>query len=246
MKINADIVTAATADGPMAILVKRPTTGTWPKILMFHDGPGIRAATHEFGAKLAATGYEVLIPDLYHRHGSMIGYELQEREADPSLVEHLWEMLSSLTDDGIQADMDTTLRHFAIPPTEAMGTIGFCVGARASFRTMIRFPQQFVVGAFWHPSYLVDNEPDSPHLSAAEVSVPLFIGLGGADQMQPVEGHRLFLDAIEPLEHVEVEVIDGADHGFSWPGWPSYHHEAATRCFERTTELFASCLQGAG
>ena len=110
MEVLSEILEAPTPSGPMAILRKRPAAaGSWPKVVMFHDGPGVRNATHEFAEKLAAEGYDVAVPDLYHRHGRLIGYELHEREADPSLVDRLRELLATLTDEGIQADLDVTL-----------------------------------------------------------------------------------------------------------------------------------------
>ena len=163
----------------MAILHKRPRDeGDWPTVVMFHDGPGVRNATHVFAAKLAAEGYAVAVPDLYHRHGRMIGFEPEERAADPALVDRLWELLASLTDAGIQSDLDATLAALRIDPSERLGAIGFCVGARAAFRTLMRLPDQFAAGALWHPSFLADDEADSPHLSAGALTRPLFIGIG--------------------------------------------------------------------
>jgi carboxymethylenebutenolidase len=213
---------------------------------MFHDGPGVRRATHEFAAKLAAKGYEVAVPDLYHRHGRLIGFEPDEREADPTLVDRLWELLGSLTDGGIQADLDVTLETLASDPSERLGVIGFCLGARAAFRTMMRLPERFVAGAMWHPSFLTDDEPDSPHLTARSLRQPLFVGIGAADEMQPIELHQRFLDAVEPLAQVEIEVFPGADHGFTWPGWPTYNENAAAGCFRKTTALFQTHLGLAG
>lgn len=244
-RVHADVVEAVTADGPMAVLRKRPGDGRdRPTVVMFHDGPGVRGATHEFAEKLAAEGFEVLVPDLYHRHGRLIGYERHEREADPSLVERLWALLASLTDAGTQDDLDATLAAAGVGPDERLGVIGFCVGARAAFRTLLRLPEQFVAGAMWHPSFLVDDDPDSPHLTAAALSRPLYIGIGDADRMQPIEGHRPFLDAVAPLDHVELEVFVGAGHGFTWPGWPDYDRDAAEGCFAKTVDLFRSNLAG--
>jgi carboxymethylenebutenolidase len=255
MDVCSEIVDAPTAEGPMAVLRKRPSEhpgdqpgerpragGTWPRIVMFHDGPGIRRATHDFAARLAAEGYDVAVPDLYHRHGRMIGFEPHEREADPTVVDRLWALLGSLTDGGVQDDLDATLEALGVPPEERLGTVGFCVGARAVFRTLMRLPERFVAGAMWHPSYLVDDGPDSPHLTAGRLSRPLFVGHGDADRMQPLEGHRPFLDAVEPLAHVEVRVFPGVDHAFTWPDWPTYDAPAAEVCFERTTALFRQAL----
>jgi carboxymethylenebutenolidase len=247
MDVRDEVVDVSTASGPMAVLRKRPVSGgPWPKVVVFHDGPGIRAATHGFARELAAAGYDVAVPDLYHRHGRLIGFEPAEREADPTLVDRLWELLRSLTDDGIQADLDATLAVLGLEGGERLATIGFCVGARAVARTLERRPERFVVGAMWHPSYLVDDEPDSPHRTAAGITQPLYIGIGDADRMQPVEAHRPFFDAIAPLAHVEVEVHPGADHGYTWPGWPSYDEGAAARSFAKTVALFRAHLPPAG
>ncbi len=232
------------SDGePMAVLRKRPDApGRWPTVAMFHDGPGIRNATHEFAVKLAGSGFDVVVPDLYHRHGRMIGWEPHEREADPSIVERLWELLGSLTDAGIQADLDAVLGAIEADPGEPMATIGFCVGARAVFRTMMRLPDRFTTGAMWHPSYLVDDGPDSPHHTAGELRGALFIGIGQDDQMQPLSSHRPFLDAVAELPEVQVETYPGADHGYTWPGWPSYNQAAADASFDATLALFRSGL----
>lgn len=243
MEVHSEVVDASTPSGPMAVLRKRPDSeGTWPKVVMFHDGPGVRKSTHRFAAELAAEGYDVAVPDLYHRHGRLIGFEPHEREADPAIVDRLWVMLRSLTDEGIQADLDATLETLEIGPSEQLGVIGFCVGARAVFRTLMRLPERFVAGAMWHPSFLADDQPDSPHLTANRLSRPLFIGIGDADRMQPIEAHRPFFDAVEPLAHVELQVFPGADHAFTWPDWPTYDESAASSCFDRTTSLFRKHL----
>ncbi|MGE3449601.1 MAG: dienelactone hydrolase family protein, partial [Microbacteriaceae bacterium] len=92
MHVIAEIVEAASDGAPMAIPRKRPGGGAVvPTVLLFHDGPGIRSVTHEFAAKLAAEGYDVLVPDLYHRHGRLLGWELHERRADPTIVDRLWD-----------------------------------------------------------------------------------------------------------------------------------------------------------
>jgi carboxymethylenebutenolidase len=245
--VDAEIIDADTPAGPMAILRKRPAAaGSWPKVVMFHDGPGIRNATHAFAAKLAAEGYDVVVPHLYHRHGRLIGYAPAERAADPTLVDRLWELLRSLTDTGIQDDLDATLVAIGAGRDERLGTIGFCVGARAVARTLSRLPDRFVVGAMWHPSFLVDDEPDSPHHRAGGIRQPLFIGIGDADQMQPVAAHRAFFDAVAPLPHVEVEIYPGADHGYTWEGWPTFDAGAAEGSFAKTRRLFATHLPAPG
>ena len=244
MHVAEDIMDVQTPDGPMAVLRKRPRDHVARRrVVMFHDGPGIRGATHEFARKLAGASYDVTVPDLYHRHGRMIGYELAEREADPTLVDQLWTLVRSLDDQEIQDDLDGVLRHLEIPAHEPLATIGFCLGARAVFRTMMRLPERFVAGAMWHPSYLVDDDPTSPHLTAHELHGALFVGLGGADEMQPVEIQQPFLDAISSLDDTEVRVYPNAGHGYTWPGWPNYNKAASDDSFRQTNAAFARDAQ---
>ena len=241
MDVHETIIDVETAEGPMAVLVKVPAAETsYPTIAMFHDGPGIRRSTHVFANKLAAEGYRVVVPDLYHRHGRLLGWESQD--ATDETRAKVWEMLTSLTDDGIQSDLDDSLEAIDLDPAEKLGTIGFCLGARAIYRTMMRLPDRFVVGATWHPSFLADDEPDSPHLTAHQLKQPVYIGIGDADEVQSIAMHQRFFDAVAPLDHVTVEVFEGADHGYSWPSQPNYHELAATTSWARTTALFAEHL----
>lgn len=111
---------------------------------------------------------------------------------------------------------------------------------------MMRRPEQLVVGTVSHPSFLVDGEADSPHLSAAGLRQPIFVGIGDADQVQSIELQQRFFDTVAPLDQVEVEIFPGADYGFSWPEAPTYDESAATRCFERTKALFGQHLRRSG
>ena len=242
-----EIIDTITDAGTMAVLVKRPADpppnrGAWPVVLMFHDGPGIRTATHEFMRKLAGAGYVVVTPDLYHRQGRLLGIEPAARAADPSLSQQMWGWLSSLTDDGIQDDADRALAAAGVGDDTPIATIGFCLGARAVFRRMMREPTRVVAGATWHPSFLVDDEADSPHLTAAQLAQPMYLAIGDADEVQSIAMHQRFLDAVEPLDQVAVDVFEGADHGFTWPDHPTYNAAAATGAWNATTTLFSRAL----
>lgn len=241
MDIIEEIIDVDTGDGSMAVSVKYPADDrSHPTIAVFHDGPGMRESNHVFNRRLAAEGYRVVMPDLYHRHGRMIGWEPSEATGETRA--QVMKMLQSLTDDGIQSDLDAALGAIDLAPDEKLGTIGFCLGARAIYRTLMRLPDRFAVGATWHPSFLADDGDDSPHLTAAGLAQPVYIGIGTADTMQSIEMHQRFFDAVAPLPHVEVEIFEDADHGYTWPSGPNYHEAAATGSWTKTVELFAAHL----
>jgi carboxymethylenebutenolidase len=248
MELLEEIIDTTTNEGEMAIVVKQPAGkpddgGAWPTVVIFHDGPGIRNATHTFMAKLAAEGFRVICPDLYHRQGRLLGINPEDRAADPSLSDKMMTWLVSLHDDGIQHDFDCALRATGNDETNRIAVLGFCLGARAVFRSMMRLPDRIVAGATWHPSFLVDSEPDSPHQTASNLAQPLYIGIGTADQVQSIAMHQRFFDVVEPLDNVEVEIFDGADHGFTWPDHPTYNEAAAEACWDKTLALFNATLR---
>ena len=236
------------SDGePLAVPRVRPRSGgPHPLVVMFMDKPGIREALHVFGRRLAANGYDVILPDLYHRHGRMIGYGPAEA-ADAGAQDHMMMLLRSLTDEGIQNDLDAALGAVAADrpagSMEPAGCIGFCLGARAVFRTMMRLPDQFTAGAMWHPSFLVDGEPDSPHLTAGSLAGSLYAGFGEADQLMSVASMTPFIEAVSALgDRVTIDVLPGADHAYTWPDARTYNEAAAERAWSRTLALFDSVL----
>ncbi|MDW3218967.1 MAG: dienelactone hydrolase family protein [Acidimicrobiales bacterium] len=241
MSVNETIIDAETADGPMAVVRKKPDAGTDKRVMIFMDAPGIRASLHEYAVRLAGEGYEVAIPDLWHRHGRLIGYEPADIAADPLRRAHIGEMLGTLTDAGTDMDREAALAALGWD-TGSLGAIGFCMGARGVHRAMIAHPDRFVAGAMWHPSFLTDDTDASPHLTVDDLAGQLYIGIGTADRVQSIEMHQRYLDAAALRDNIEVNVIDGADHGFTWPISPNYHEQGAEESWSATLDLFGRRL----
>jgi carboxymethylenebutenolidase len=248
MDVREEIVDAATDDGEMAVAVAQPvesptTGGIWPTAVVFIDAPGLRPATHEFMVRLAGHGYRVITPDLHHRNGRLLHFEPKDMVEDPSRREIVWQWIASMTDDQIQHDFDCALTACGVDDDEKIGVIGFCLGARAVYRSMMRLPDRVACGAGWHPSFLADDRPDSPHLTAARLAHPLYLGIGEDDEVQSIAMHQPFLDAVAGLDHVEVVTFPGADHGYTWPGYPSYDEAAAETSWTRTLAMFDDTLR---
>jgi len=244
METLEETIDTMTDDGEMAVVVTRPTAeGDHPVVLFFIDAPGLRPATREFMATLAGHGYTVITPDLHHRQGRLLHYEPKDTAADPELVKEIWGWIGAMTDDQIQHDGERALAAAGVPDDAPFATIGFCLGARAVYKAMERNPTRVVAGAGWHPSFLVDDTPESPHLTAGGLDRPLYLGIGEEDTIQSIAMHQKFLDAVEPLDHVQVKTFAGADHGYSWPGYPNFHEEAASTSWSATLEIFAQQLK---
>ena len=240
MDTEQRIIDVDTASGTMAVLRTRPADRSGKRVGIFFDAPGIRDATEAFCTKLAAEGYDVVVPDLYHRHDRLFHVTPERREADPSIVDRMRELMGTMTDDDIQDDMDDAVAAMGWSDVP-IGVIGFCLGARAVHRAMTRRPDRFVVGSMFHPSFLT-NEPNPPHESVDRLVGGLHIGIGTADAVQSIAMHQPYFDAVASKPNVELTIFDGADHGFTWPEAPTYHQAASDTCFAKTVELFSPVL----
>ena len=245
--MREETIEASTDDGDMAVVVTRPVGepdggGDWPTVLYYIDAPGLRPATREFMARMAGHGYRVVTPDLHHRHGRLLHFEPKDAAADPNARPTIMGWIASMTDDQIQHDGHAALAAAGVADETPYAAIGFCLGARAVVRAMERDGDRVVAGAGWHPSFLADDEPDSPHVTAGQLAQPLYLGIGEADQVQSIEMHQRFLDAVAGLDHVEVLTFPGADHGYTWPGYPTYDETAAETSWTTTLAMFGAAF----
>lgn len=247
MDVTESTVDTTTDDGEMAVVITQPTAapdggGQWPVVMLYIDAPGLRTATRDFMGRMAGNGYKVITPDLHHRNGRLQHFEPADFATVPDAMETVWGWIGSMTDDQIQHDGDCALAAAGVSEDTSFATIGFCLGARAVYRAMERNPQRVVCGAGWHPSFLADDDPDSPHLTAPNLAQPLYLGIGEADEVQSIAMHQRFLDAVAPLDHVEVLTFADTDHGYSWPGYPSYNETAAETSWTKTLSMFSAAF----
>ncbi|MEM7286177.1 MAG: dienelactone hydrolase family protein [Actinomycetota bacterium] len=242
MSTTERTIDVSTPDGDMAVVIARPEgDADVPTVLLYIDAPGLRPATREFMARMAGEGYQVVTPDLHHRHGRLLFFEPKDM-ADPDARPAVMGWIASMTDDQIQADGEAALAAAGVGDDQRYAVIGFCLGARAVYRAMERNPARVVAGAGWHPSFLVNDGDDSPHLTAGSLDRPLYLGIGEADEVQSIAMHQKFLDAVESLDHVDVTTYPGADHGYTWPGYPTYDETAAETSWAKTLAMFGTAL----
>ena len=95
-----------------------------------------------------------------------------------------------------------------------------------------------------HPSFCTTDEPDSPHRQVPSITGSIYVGFGADDKAQAPADNVPFIEAVRQLDggRGEVEIHEGADHGFAVPGSPAYHEAAASRSYERARALFRQAL----
>ncbi|HTT27021.1 MAG TPA: dienelactone hydrolase family protein [Solirubrobacteraceae bacterium] len=243
--MSAETIEVNTPRGRMPVHVHRPS-GNPPSavVVLYMDAPGIRPALHDHAERLAAAGYIAVLPDLYYQFDPADRPSPERLAAgDPHEFKRMQAAASRVRDDDVVED--TTLMLEALPgrPSGPWGCVGFCMGGRFGLRGAEAFGADLSAASLLHPSRLVTDQPDSPHLSVDRVTGALYLGFGEADHVTPVS-------TIPPLreqlvrggvEH-RIEVFPDADHGYTMPDRPAYNHDAAERAWAGTLELLRERL----
>jgi carboxymethylenebutenolidase len=245
------VLQVETGAGTMPAFVAHPEDGgPFPVVVLFMDALGVREQLKDLTRQVAAEGYYAVVPDFYYHFGEGIVFD-GSKVGDPSTgeMERMFATMQQLSDETAMADVRAVLDRLegeSLASSGPKGAVGFCMGGRLVVRAMAAFPGEFAAGSALHPSFIVAEGPDSPHLELHKLRGELYVGLGGADGFQPPEA---FEPARAELDRLgvpyEAEIHAGAEHGFMIPGSPIFKEEAAARCWERTFELFRRTLQGA-
>lgn len=242
--MTQETIEVQTPRGTMPVYVHRPQNGGPGRIVVLYmDAPGVRPALHGHAERLARAGYTAVLPDLFYPIDPGDRPNADRLAArDPQEFERMRKVLGQLHDEEILEDTQRLLE--ALPETggEAWGCVGFCMGGRFGLRAAEAFGD-LVAAALLHPSRLVTDEPDSPHLSADRIEGALYLGYGEHDHVTPPSTIPPLRERLEQgaVAH-RIEVLPEAEHGFTMPGMPAYNEPAAEQAWRGSLALFAERL----
>src|SRR5665213_3772118 len=186
-------VTIKTRDGicPASIFAPDDNTGgSWPAVIFFMDGFGIRPVMWEMGQLLADGGYSVLLPDLHYRLGAYPPMSHSEILADPKLREGLMQRVTSL--DRVRKISDTAafIDFLSSRPEvngDRFGATGYCMGGNAALTAAGVFPDRSAAVASFHGGNLATDQPDSPHRFVGAITGRVYVAGAVEDTSFPEE-----------------------------------------------------------
>ena len=251
---NVEIVTdAGTCDAAFF----HPATGSHPGVLIWTDIFGLRPVFREFGHRLAAEGYAVLVPYPFYRTAKAplftdVPSFNFSNEADRAKLPPLTGPLTAAgaTEADARAYIAFLDLQGAVNRSRKIGTQGYCMGGPLAFRSAAAVPERVGACASFHGGGLVTDKPDSPHLLASKMKARLYIAIAANDDArQPDAKDKLraaFADAHVPAE---IEVYPRAQHGWCVPdmpaqadGSPIYSKPDADRAWSKLLGLYRSAL----
>jgi carboxymethylenebutenolidase len=234
-----------TARGTMPVHVHCPDADkSAPVVILYMDAPGIRPALHGHAERLATAGYTAVLPDLYYAIDPAERPNLDRLGAgDPEAYKQMYAAVARVRDDDVLENTRLILEALPDRPAGPWGCLGFCMGGRIGLRAAEAFGSDLAAASLLHPAGLVTDAPDSPHLAVDRIEGALYLGYGEADPVTP-------LSTIPPLrEQLEqhgvahrIDVLPGAEHGYTMPDRPAYNHAAAEQAWSGTLELFGERL----
>lgn len=222
--------------------------GPFPVVLFYMDAPGIREVLRDMARRVARHGYCAVLPDLYYHFGEHVSFDTTKLAPGSEEMNRMFATMAKLSDDMVIADTRAILDHLAgedAADPGPKGCVGFCMGGRHVVRVMAALPDAFAAGSALHPSFLVTEAPDSPHLGVQTIRGELYLSYGEVDQIAPISNIPVLREQFERAGvRAEFDTHPGCDHGFMFPGHHAYNEAAAERSWERTLDLFGRNLQG--
>ena len=240
-------VEVTTKDGAASATLHVPEgDGPWPGVILYPDAAGFREVMREMGDRLSGAGYVVLAPDVFYRAGDWAPFTMATLFSDVEERKRLFAIMGEMTAPRVAADAVAFADFLDARPEVAagpLGTTGYCMGGRMSLNVAGHLGERVGAAASFHGGRLaVENDPDSPHLRAADVRAVVYVG--GAendasfDDAQAERLHEAY--AAAGVEHTIEQYA--AAHGYAVSDNPSYDEAAADRHWAALTALYAAHL----
>ncbi len=215
--------------------------GPYGGVVVIHHLPGYDEPAKEVVRKFAVHGYNVVMPNLYHRDAP---------GASPDDAAATARAKGGVPDDRLVGDVAGGAAYLrALTSSNGkVGVIGFCSGGRQSVLAACSLPLQAAVDCYG--AFVTGTPPEGLTLKVGpikhmikDLSCPL-LGLFGKDDKYPSPEQVTELE--EELKArgktYEFHSYEGAGHAFFQVDRPSYRPEAAMDGWQRIWSWFGQHL----
>ena len=251
-------VTIQTPDGSCDAAYFHPSSGTHPAVLIWTDIFGLRPTFREFGRRLAADGYAVLVPNSFYRTAkaplfgpisSSFNFSAPETRAK------FQQITGPLNAPGaVEKDAPAYIGFLDAQPqvnkARKVGTQGYCMGGPLVFRTAAAVAERVGAAATFHGGGLVTADATSPHLLIPKMKARFYVAIAANDDERQPDAKDKLREAFAAA-HVPAEVVvyTGMQHGWCVPdmpnqpnGQPIYNKAEAERAWSKLLALYKTAL----
>ncbi len=249
---DAQQVTAANVDVPTPGGVAdchfvHPSDGTHPGVLIWPDALGLRPAFEQMGRRLAESGYAVLVVNPYYRKVKAPVLPEGASFRDEATRNTIFPLMRSLSPEITLTDARAFVGFLdgqaVVADDRKMATTGYCMGGSMTMRTAAAFPDRIGAGASFHGGRLVTDGPESPHLLVGKMRAHYLFAIAENDDEKEPEAKSVLREAFAAAGlPAEIEVYEGALHGWCPPDSAVYNEAQAERAWSRMLALFERAL----
>ena len=216
----------------MNCVLSEPKGAVRAAVIILQEAFGVNTHIKGLVEQYAREGFLAIAPELYHRtapSGWTCGYD------QFSLAQgHYSSVNASGIIEDVRACFDYLRENFKI---EAVATVGFCMGGKASFIANSEVPLKAAVSY-----YGGGINPEHLHLAAKQKS-PILMIWGGLDSHISVGQVRGIEDKLTDAKKVFSNiVISNGEHGFATEDKKAYHPGAARLAWAASLEFLKTHL----
>nr|WP_067298856.1 dienelactone hydrolase family protein [Marinobacterium profundum] len=209
-----------------------PECGSGPGIVLLQEIFGVNGTMRQIADYYAEEGYVVLVPDLFWRQEA--GVELGYTQQDWQKAFGFYQAFDQ--DLGIE-DIDATVQALRQRSecTGAVGTLGFCLGARLAYLSACRCDVDVAVGYY---GMGIENHLDE----AANIKGRLVLHFAGNDEFCPMAARQDICVALQERDNIELYTYPDVDHAFARPASEHYHKPSALMAHQRSVTAFRQAM----
>jgi carboxymethylenebutenolidase len=211
--------------------------GRHPVVLVVAEIWGLHEHVKDVTRRVAKEGYFAIANEPYYKIGEL--WKIED-------IKQVVAGANQLPDDQAFKDLDATVAWASKSPrasADKLGITGFCRGGRMVWMYSAHQPKM-KAGVAWYGGL----SPAQPAISTTPVDVveqlkaPVLGLYGGADQGIPVDQVEKLRSALQSgdkaAKQSQIQVYEGAPHGFNADYRPSYRKEAADDGWKRMLAWF--------
>lgn len=224
-----DMVTFAANGGSCGGYLARGAQMDAPGVVVIQEWWGLNDHIKEVADRLAAAGYHALAPDLYH--GTLA------TEPDEA-----GKMMMAMRIDEAAKDLRGAVRYVRQLSSNAVGTVGFCMGGALSLFTACENPDDVAACVDFYGGH------SAVIYKLEQLRAPVLGLFGETDSfVSPEVVAKLDADLARLGKPHEFVTYPGADHAFFNDTRPDvYKPDAAADAWNRVLEFFRAHLRQTG
>jgi carboxymethylenebutenolidase len=236
-----------TPDGTADAYFVHPASGRHAAVLVWPDIFGLRPAFRQMGKRLAEAGYTVLVVNPFYRTQKAPTAPPNPDFDDPETRKALMGLRSTLSPATARTDAQAFLAWLdgqaATDTKRKAGTTGYCMSGPIVFETAAVLPERIGAAASFHGGGLATDKPDSPHLLIPKTKASFLVAIAENDDQKQPDAKNILRQAFAKAGvPAEVEVYEGALHGWCPPDSAVYNAAQAEKAWGRLMALFETAL----